>query len=169
MKKLLALLAAVVMVLCLSVSAFAAENTPSATVATFVPGEGVTVAVNTNEDARLALDAAVNSDESVAYLFDASGAANTITIKLSLADLSRVLHWENGAWKQVEASYADGTLTATSANGWSPIAVLTKNAAAAPGGPTAPQTSDVAGIYVACATVMACAAAAFVVKSKKAA
>ena len=167
MKKFLAILVSLVMVMSMTVTAFASEatkNTPSATVATFT-SEDATFSVNTNEEARLAVEE--GEGETTAYLFNVESKSNTIHVgNIEIKDLIRVLHWADGKWTQVEASYADKTLTVTSENGWSPIAVIVK---AAPGGSQAPDTNDMTVVFVACAAVMVCAAAAFAVKSRKAA
>ena len=167
MKKFLAILVSLVMVMALTVTAFASEatkNTPSATVATFT-SEEATFSVNTNEEARLAVEE--GEGETTAYLFVVESESNTVKVNnIEIKDLVRVLHWADGKWTQVEASYADKTLTITSENGWSPVAVIVK---AAPDGSQAPDTGDMSVVLVACAAVMVCAAAAFAVKSKKAA
>ena len=167
MKKFLAVLVVFVMAISLTVTAFASEatkNTPSATVATFT-SEDATFSVNTDEEARLAVQE--GEGETTAYLFDVKSENSTVHIgNIEIKDLARVIHWADGKWTEVTASYADKTLTVTSDNGWSPIAVIVK---AAPGGSEAPGTGDMTVIFVACAAVMACAAAAFVAKSKKAA
>ena len=165
MKKFLAILVSLVMVMALTVTAFASEatkNTPSATVATFT-SEDATFSVNTNEEARLAVEE--GEGETTAYLFDVESESNTIHVgNIEIKGLVRVIHWEDGKWVEVEASYADKTLTVTSENGWSPIAVIVKS-----GDSVAPDTGDMTVVFIACAAVMACAAAAFAVKSKKAA
>ena len=165
MKKFLAILVSLVMVMALTVTAFASEatkNTPSATVATFT-SKDATFSVNTNEEARLAVEE--GEGETTAYLFDVESESNTIHVgNIEIKGLVRVIHWEDGKWVEVEASYADKTLTVTSENGWSPIAVIVKT-----GDSVAPDTGDMTIVFVACAAVMACAAAAFAVKSKKAA
>ena len=165
MKKFLAVLVSLVMVMSLTVTAFASEktqNTPSAVVATFT-SEDATFSVNSNEDARKAVEE--GEGETTAYLFDVKSDKNTIHVgNIEIKGLVRVLHWEDGKWVKVEASYADKTLTVTSENGWSPIAVIVKT-----GDSVAPGTGDMTVLFVACAAVMACAAAAFIVKSKKAA
>ena len=165
MKKFLAILVSLVMVMALTVTAFASEatkNTPSATVATFT-SEDATFSVNTNEEARLAVEE--GEGETTAFLFNVESESNTIHVgNIEIKGLVRVIHWEDGKWVEVEASYADKTLTVTSENGWSPIAVIVKT-----GDSVAPDTGDMTIVFVACAAVMACAAAAFAVKSKKAA
>jgi hypothetical protein len=165
MKKFLAILVSLVMVMALTVTAFASEatkNTPSATVATFT-SEDATFSVNTNEEARLAVEE--GESETTAFLFNVESESNTIHVgNIEIKGLVRVIHWEDGKWVEVEASYADKTLTVTSENGWSPIAVIVKT-----GDSVAPDTGDMTVVFVACAAVMACAAAAFAVKSKKAA
>ena len=170
MKKLLALFVAAMMMVCLTVTVFAFEPTPSPDKLIF--SEDGKVDHTENMDAAKALDAEVKEGESALYLFDLSGDSATLhlTFKVELKNFLRALHWEDGKWVEIAGKddLKDGVLTVTSKTGsWSPVAIITGTAE---GGTTSPQTGDVATpIYVACAAVMACAAAAFVIKSKKAA
>ena len=188
MKKTIATIVAVILVACLTVPAFAATqevetaNIPSAqigegkTVAS--ADSGTTVSENTNATAKEALPDAVAAenkaesiDGKVLYVFDVTSGSNTAKVKFAMPSdkkFAYALHFNNatGKWEKIDASYADGTLTATSANGWSPVAVIVTSTSSTT--PVSPQTGETTpAVYVVCAMVLAAAAAAFFFKSRK--
>ncbi|MBO4854518.1 MAG: LPXTG cell wall anchor domain-containing protein [Oscillospiraceae bacterium] len=198
MKKILAILVAAIMIACLSVTAFAVTdaevdkaNIPSAQIGpgkTVAPGSDVTAAkwhddsTDAGRTVKASLKTAIENtnaadgvNASVLYLLDVSTTDGSTTAKLKFSmpagkKLAYVLSYNvtAGAWEKVEASYADGTLTITSPNGWSHVAITVQNTAA--GGQTSPQTGEVTtSVYVAFAALMAVAAAAFFIRSRKAA
>ncbi len=198
MKKILATLAAALLIACLTVTVFADEvtkeevdmaNLPSAEV-----GEGGTVAPGDNDttaewhvdttpegeaekaslrDAINATNAQLDKDGDVLYLFDVktvSGAKKaTLKVKMpSGTTLAYVLRYDEGegTWVRVEASYADGVLTVAATDVLSPVAIVVETN----GTPVSPQTGEaVTAVYAVGAVLLAAAAAAFIVKSRKAA
>lgn len=114
---------------------------------------------------------------SVQYLLDVgtTDGSRTAKLKFDMPDgkkLAYVLNYNaaTGKWEKVEATYTNGTLTITAPAGvnWSHVAITVVNTAA--GGQTSPQTGEVTtSVYVAFAALMAVAAVAFFIKSRKAA
>ena len=127
----------------------------------------------------LSLEAWINFAQktgSVLYLVSVSSVSGNSTAKLTLTMptgqvLSYVLVYDeqNNVWNPVDsASYADGVLTVTATDGLGPIAVVTQSSGS--GGQTSPQTGEMTtSVYAACAALMAVAAVAFFIKSRKAA
>lgn len=169
-------------------------NIPSAEIGegkTVAPGSDTTTAAEwsidlspTGASEKASLKTAIENTNaadgvkaSVQYLLDVSTTDGSKTAKLKFdmptgKKLAYVLGYnaDTEKWEKVQATYADGTLTITIPSGvdWSHVAVTVQNTAA--GGQTSPQTGEVTtSVYVACAALMAVAAAAFFIKSRKAA
>ena len=183
MKKILAFLMAALMVTCLTVTALAADkdvedaNVSSAQISQGVVSSGdsdTVVAENENTAAKEALKAAITSTNkkinktgSVLYIVSVSSASGGTSAKLTFTmpsgqTLSYVLRYDEtgSTWQQVDATYSNGVLTVTSPNGLGTIAVVTQSTSQ-----TSPQTGEVTtSVYVACAALMAVAAAAFFIK-----
>ena len=122
-------------------------------------------------------NAADGVNASVQYLLDVTTTDGSKTAKLKFdmptgKKLAYVLNYNDATdkWEKVEATYSNGTLTITAPAGvdWSHVAITVQATAA--GGQTSPQTGEVTtSVYVAFAALMAVAAAAFFIRSRKAA
>lgn len=132
MKRVFAILLACVMVFGVSATVFAADS-PSAEIGynadeAEAATDGITVsAITSDVDGYEAAAELLDDPDSVlaeftdeagelAYLLDISGDVEDGSIVLSLADITEdsavlVLHYEDGAWVEVEAEVGDGTLT----------------------------------------------------------
>ena len=174
MKKVLTIAAVLVMILALSLSAFAAELSYSVSYGdqtVSVSGGSVTISSAdknaTNEDALLdAIEqAGIAADAKVVVLDFAPSAGVTFpaVVKFAVDDvnaLSAILHWNGTAWETISfTKNADGTVSATF-NSLSPVA-LVYGAAAAPAGPATtpagPQRSPQTGYNTVLWIIMAAA------------
>ncbi len=174
MKKVLTIAAVLVMILALSLSAFAAELSYSVSYGDqTVAVNGGTVTVSsadknaTNEDALLdAIEqAGIAADAKVVVLDFAPSAGVTFPAVVTFAvddvnALSAILHWNGTAWETISfTKNADGTVSATF-NSLSPVA-LVYGAAAAPAGPATtpagPQRSPQTGYNTVLWIIMAAA------------
>lgn len=153
MKKVLTIAAVLVMILALSLSAFAAELSYSVSYGdqtVSVNGGSVTISsadknvIAANEDALLDTieQAGFAADAKVVALDFAPSAGVTFPVVVTFAvddvnALSAILHWNGTAWETISfTKNADGTVSATF-NSLSPVA-LVYGAAAAPAGPATP-------------------------------
>ena len=174
MKKVLTIAAVLVMILALSLSAFAAELSYSVSYGDqTVAVNGGTVTVSsadknaTNEDALLDAveQAGIPSDAKIVVLDFAPSAGVTFpaVVKFAVDDvnaLSAILHWTGTAWETISfTKNADGTVDATF-NSLSPVA-LVYGTAAAPAGPATtpagPQRSPQTGYNTVLWIIMAAA------------
>ncbi len=176
MKKVLTIAAVLVMILALSLSAFAAELSYSVSYGdqtVSVNGGSVTISsadknvVAANEDALLDTieRAGIASDAKVVILdFKASPdvtfpAVVTFAVD-NISDLAAIFHWNGTAWETISfTKNADGTVDATF-NSRSPVA-LVYGTAAAPAGPATtpagPQRSPQTGYNTVLWIIMAAA------------
>lgn len=174
MKKVLTIAAVLVMILALSLSAFAAELSYSVSYGDqTVAVNGGTVTVSsadknaTNEDALLdAIEqAGIAADAKVVVLdfVPSAGVTFPAVVKFAVDDvnaLSAILHWNGTAWETISfTKNADGTVDATF-NSLSPVA-LVYGTAAAPAGPATtpagPQRSPQTGYNTVLWIIMAAA------------
>ena len=176
MKKVLTIAAVLVMILALSLSAFAAELSYSVSYGdqtVSVSGGSVTISsadknvVAANEDALLDTieQAGIAADAKVVVLDFTPSADVTFpaVVKFAVDDvnaLSAILHWNGTAWETISfTKNADGTVDATF-NSLSPVA-LVYGTAAAPAGPATtpagPQRSPQTGYNTVLWIIMAAA------------
>ncbi len=173
MKKVLTIAAVLVMILALSLSAFAAELSYSVSYGDqTVAVNGGTVTVSsaeknaTNEDALLdAIEqTGIPSDAKVVVLDFAPSAGVTFpaVVKFAVDDvnaLSAIFHWNGTAWETISfTKNADGTVDATF-NSLSPVALVygTAAAPAGPATPAGPQRSPQTGYNTVLWIIMAAA------------
>jgi hypothetical protein len=176
MKKVLTIAAVLVMILALSLSAFAAELSYSVSYGdqtVSVNGGSVTISsadknvITANEDALLDTieQAGIAADAKVVVLDFVPSADVTFPAVVTFAvddvnALSAILHWNGTAWETISfTKNADGTVSATF-NSLSPVA-LVYGAAAAPAGPATtpagPQRSPQTGYNTVLWIVLAAA------------
>lgn len=171
MKKFVSLMVAVMMLCCLTVTAFAA--TASAQQGTVDP-KGINVA----DDGTVTVseDAAQNMDSSKEYTITLGDV--TVTLKYASGKWTGSIAADKAAAAQaaVAAAVTAGTAIATApaaavAGGTGPASFVVNGNGTATTGTAAgvsPQTGETVAVYAVAAVVMAAAAAAFVVKARKA-
>ena len=177
MKKLLAVVVAVMMLFGLTVTASAETYTyGSASKAVEVSGDGITI---TDTDKKLTLpeaDELITENKSQSELAivlngkDITAPSTPVTLSFTARGTSAsqklfVCHFINGAWK-VEGSGAGPTITVT-VNDVSPFALVVYTPAGTAGGGTSPKTGETNTVAVVLAAVLAAGALAFVLAPKK--
>lgn len=170
MKKVVSVVAALVLSLAMGVTCFAASpvKVTSKTEGVTV-GEAaaeVTAAVDTKEELKAVLGDKYTDAASVVAVFELTGTPGKVELAvtgISAGDSIVVLHWANGlsaAPEVLNATAGDGTVTFT-ASSFSPFAIV-KLASAG----TAPKTGDVAAVSVV-ALMLISAAGILVVNRRK--
>lgn len=187
MKKLLRIAVVLGLVMCLSVSAFAAGNsTQGVKVETAITADGHTLTVEekatetkpTTADAATAVVAAGTAgvkaeDLTVAWVADLhveipAGGSVTITFDVPTAAADQnvfVLHYDGTKWEQVGKGKGS-TVTATFTS-LSPVAIVIEKPATTPGGTTSPTTGEEPALLIVAAAVALLAGTVAVVTLKK--
>lgn len=196
MKKVFALVLAVVMVLALTVTAMASLGGPLLGDESNVPGKAINassaevveisspdgeISRNTDSDAVKDLAGKLNDDEYAPYVFNFTpnpGITGNVTIEnIQLwepYEFLRVWYDNSGVWTPIGGQYDPITRTVTfplpTGFAGGPIAITVVRTTGGGTVPVSPQTGEIStGVYLLGAAVMAAACAAFVMKSRKAA
>ncbi len=188
MKKVLTLVLALMMAVCLAVPAFAIDSITDDTTFQADGGKEVTVSAPTADvtDAKATLESlgvSVTGTPSVVYLhnLDCTDLPVTVTFTVANADSNDklyVLHWNGSAWEKVGNEATGKTITVTF-NTLSPVAVVmvsvtnpstpsTSTSTSTPSAPTAPQTgAPMAVPFIGLAVIALAGIVAFKARKKE--